>query len=336
MPAPPKGAALIALVAAMMVAVGCIAAPLAVYSVTLAAFGLPHVLSELRYVDLRFGRSLGRRTLTAMALLLAAIIACRTAGVVGGLRPEVEQPLELGLVALLALTAARGQPSAIILAIGVALVVGVLAIVDPFEAMVGFAVLHNLTPLGFLWQLAPPRRRPQVMALASALFLGLPLLVATGAPRLALAPFMGAAEVDPIGAGPLAADLPAYVPHSLLAGGNAVDLFTASVVAQQAHYAAVIVVLPWLLSRWSPGAKSLFPWPRAPLFYALVAGLGALAFTRFAADFMGARAIYGIAASLHAWIEVPILVIALGSVQRASTSPTAKEAPLVTSDSGIA
>ncbi len=44
--------AIVATIAASFAA--SVAAPVAVYTVTLAAFGLPHVLAELRFVDLRF------------------------------------------------------------------------------------------------------------------------------------------------------------------------------------------------------------------------------------------------------------------------------------------
>jgi hypothetical protein len=45
--------------AVVLVTGTAVAAPLLAYSVTLASFGAAHVLSELRYVDLRFGRVLG-------------------------------------------------------------------------------------------------------------------------------------------------------------------------------------------------------------------------------------------------------------------------------------
>lgn len=312
-------------------------APLAVYSVTLAAFGLPHVLSELRYVDRRFGRGLGIKTVAAMAFLLAAIVAARIAGLVHILRPETEPPLELGLVAVLALTAARGSAAARVAAIGLGLLIGVLAMADPFETTIGFSVLHNLTPLGFLWQLAPRRHRAAVMGWAGAAFVGLPLLVASGAPRLALAALgIGGAQIDPLAAGPLAADLPVYVPYRLLSNAHAIDLFTGSVVAQQAHYAAVIVALPLLLSRWSPGAKGLVAWPRGLVFYSVIAALAGLAFSRFEVDFVGSRALYSLLAAVHAWIEIPILIFALTSPQPVSTSPAANEAPLVISESSMA
>ncbi|HEY5009342.1 MAG TPA: hypothetical protein VII42_15185, partial [Caulobacteraceae bacterium] len=253
------------------------------------------------------------------------------------LRAEVEAPLELGLVACLALTAARGGAAAKALAITVGLAIGLLAMVDPFETTIGFAILHNLTPLGFLWQLAPRHRRPVVMGWASAAFIGLPLLVASGAPRRWLAAAgVGGSPLDPLSAGPISWHLPVYVPYHLLSSAHAIDLFTGSVVAQQAHYAAVIVVLPLLLSCWSPGAKGLVPWPRGLVFYGVAAVLAVVAFGGFAVSFVGARALYSLLAAVHAWIEIPILIIALTTLQTGNSSPTANEAPLATSETSMA
>src|SRR5208337_4826620 len=63
----------------LLFAAVCIAAPLAVYTVTLAAFGLPHVLNELRYVDRRFGLRVSRTLLWRILPLLLVIAASRAA-----------------------------------------------------------------------------------------------------------------------------------------------------------------------------------------------------------------------------------------------------------------
>jgi hypothetical protein len=136
-------------------------------------------------------------------------------------------------------------------------------------------------------------------------------------------------SLDPLGAGPLGHHLWVYVPAPLLAGGSAVDLFSASVVAQCGHYAAVIVLLPALLARESPAARGILPWPGGRPFAALVALVSAVAFWRFTQGFVPARALYGIAASIHAWIEIPLIVIALTGGQ-ARRRPRPAEAPLAT------
>jgi len=70
-------------------------APLAAYTTALALFGLPHVLSELRYVDRRFGRRLSLSYLAPIAALLAVIVAARACVVFGAAPAEVGAPVEL-------------------------------------------------------------------------------------------------------------------------------------------------------------------------------------------------------------------------------------------------
>jgi hypothetical protein len=325
----------LAIAGALGFAAFAVAAPLAVYTVTLALFGLPHVLSELRYVDRRFGRRVGWPLLGLLAGLLAVIAAARAALVFHVMSAPVEVPLELGLVALLALSVARGSITQRAMALAVALAIGTAAALAPFDTAVTLAVLHNLTPLGLLWQLAPPERRWRVMTPAVLGMLALPLLVATGLPRMVLGPGLGG--LDPLGAGPLGEHLFAYVPRALSASGHVVDLFTASVVAQGGHYLSVILVLPWLLGRFEPGARGVVPWPRGRWFLVLLLLASAAGLVAFGPDFAQGRAVYGIFASMHAWLEIPVLVLALtGLGQRSSSTPTRQDAVLAASETSMA
>jgi len=75
-----------------------------------------------------------------------------------------------------------------------------------------------------------------------------------------------------------------------------------------------------MLGRLDPGAAGLVRWPRGVLFALFCAGVAGLAlggfFRRFRA---GARAYYGLLRAVHAWIEVPVLILALtGGVSGAS------------------
>lgn len=287
-------------------------APLLVYTVSLASFGAAHVLSELRYVDRRFGRALGELQIALMALLLAGAAGARALGVFDILDTQVAVVAELACVAALALSAAQGRGIRSTLAIGVAMLLAVATLVAPFDTVITLALLHNLTPLAFLWELLPSHARRQGMALAFVAFIALPLLVATGMPRLALTGLgLELPSLDPLGAGPIARHLYVYLPSPLLGSANAIDLFSGAVVAQCAHYAAVIVVLPALLARYAPGARGLVAWPRGSTFFAVVAGVSALLLVAFGHAFANTRAVYGIAASMHAWIEVPLIVLAL-------------------------
>jgi len=319
-------------------AVLAIIAPLATYTLTLAAFGLPHVLSELRYVDRRFGRRIARHILLAVAILLPAIVAIRASVVFHVISAEHGVPAELGGVAALALACARGPVRQKALALLIAGALGVATALSPFTTAITLSILHNATPLGFFWQIAPRRARPRVMMLATFALIGLPLLVATGWPREALALLVGTIPAfDPLHAGPLAAHLYVYVPPQFVATHAAIDLFTASVVAQGAHYASVIVVLPLLLRRFDPRARGLILWPRGLSFAALCGAAVVLGLARSFEGFAEARALYGIFASIHAWIEIPVLIVALSaSGQACSQTPKRKDAELARSDTSMA
>lgn len=319
-------------------AVLAILAPLATYSVTLALFGLPHVLSELRYVDRRFGRRLERRFLLPIAILLPVIVAIRTSVVFHLLDARFGIPAELGGVAVLALACARGPSKRKGLAFAIAGTIGVATAFAPYATAVTLSILHNMTPLGFLWQIVPRARRSRTMCWAAGGFLGLPLLVATGWPRVALRRLVDPAlSIDPLHAGPLVDNLFVYVPPPFVATPQAVDLFTASVVAQGAHYTAVIILLPLLLGRLDRQAHGLVAWPRGLIFALLCAAAGAISLTRFLADFTDARAFYGIVASIHAWIEIPVLILALtGGAQPSSQSPNRNDPEFATSETTIA
>ena len=85
----------------LLTAMACIAAPLLIYSLSLALLGLPHVLVELRYVQQRFGRRVMRRTAAAMGALLLGVVGLRVARNLGWSAPfSWELFLVIGLVAV--------------------------------------------------------------------------------------------------------------------------------------------------------------------------------------------------------------------------------------------
>ena len=292
------------------------------------------MLSELRYVDRRFGRRLDRGLVTPVLAMLAGIVAIRAATVFHLIPPAIGVPAELAGVGMMALACARGTIRRKTLALAAGLALGAATLLAPFDTAITLSVLHNLTPLAFFWQLAPAGQRGRVMAPAVAALLVLPLLVATGLPRLGL-DGLGVAVSDPLGAGPLSANLSVYVPPVLEGSRHAVDLFTAAVVAQGGHYIAVIAVLPMLLARFDPQARGLLPWPAARVFAALVLVIAIASLAGFLGGFGEARAIYGLAASFHAWIELPILIVALTAAQP-SSSPKSIEPALAMSETSMA
>jgi hypothetical protein len=292
---------------------GAVVAPLLTYGLTLATLGLAHVIAELRYVDARFGPALGRTLRRALGLLLGGVVVLRLLGLANLLPRAVLGPLELALVAALAACALPrlwrrgGGP----LVVGVAAIVALAfaAAASPSHALLLLAVLHNLTPVGFVLERAPPHARSRALALCALLFVAVPLALVLWGPR---APLIDAT----LGSlGPLEHNLGAFLPPALRASEWAVPCFSAAVYLQCLHYVAVLHVLPRFdgPETWSP-REAVLRWPR-PLALALVTALAsAPLLVAFALSFADARGAYGVAAAVHAWLEVPLLLIALSAV----------------------
>lgn len=302
--------------AAAALAVG---APLLTYTASLAAFGLAHVLSELRYVHARLGQRVSRGLAWVLGVPLGAIVALRVAALCGVTLRGWHIHLELGLVWALAAGVLpwvyRSGGMRALLA-GVALCVG-LAVglaLSPIATILVLAVLHNITPVGFLAELAPDRAtRRRWVAVSVLLCVGLPLLIATGLPWRALASVgLYLPDWTPLPAGPLAEQLGVYLPQAWHAEAWASHAFSAVVCAQVLHYGAVIHVMPRLLSSAPRDEAPVTIRQRAaavlPLLAVVLCGVLLVGFTQ---DFSLARRIYGVAAAVHAWLEVPLLMLVL-------------------------
>lgn len=315
-----------------------VAAPLAAYTVTLAAFGLPHVLSEMRYVDRRFSHRLPPRRLVAIIVLLALVALARSLTVFHFVPVNSGITLELGLVALLALGVAGGSASRRLLSVALALTIGAAAALAPFDTAITFSVLHNLTPLAFLIEILPPDIRRSRLLLATFLLIGVPLLIASGVPREALSVIgVAGAGFNPLDAAGLGRQLAVYVPSPFAGSSHAVDFFTASVFAQQMHYLSVIVVLPALLGHYDVAARGILKWPNGWQLVVVFGAIGLALFGAFVVDFAQARAFYGIFASIHAWAEIPVLILALDLRRQTVTShPASTDAEFATNETSIA
>ncbi len=325
LPAPLPPAALVA--GFVVVAALCAsAAPLLVYSTTLATLGAVHVGTELRYVDERFGRRPRPALRAILGVLLAGIVGLRTLAVAKLIGPSLEIQLELLLVAALAVAVvpavsrkggARGAVAA-----AVAVVVGAGALLAPIDALIVLAVLHNATPVGFLAERLEGGRRTRALLACVVVFLLVPAALVAGAADPLLAPF-GGARLDAalLRTGPLNAHLGVFVPRSLFGWSRAEHLFAAATYLQCCHYAVVIGVLPRLSRAGAPDApaplRPLVRWPSRRAFLALLVAAAGLSLWGFATEFGDARAVYGIAAALHAWVEVPVLLLALCGSERA-------------------
>lgn len=316
----------------LLAALASVAWPLATYTSTLAAFGLTHVLSELRYVDLRFGRRLGRTLAWGMGAALLGIVLVRLSLLAGFMGRPVALVLELGcglaLVALVlpSLLRAREGTGVVGLAVGLAVASALAAaiVLAPAAGLLAIAVLHNLTPVGFVLEATEGARRRRAAWACVLVFAVVPLVIASGGAWALLGPLdIAAPEATPLGYGPLQSAMRAYLPVGLLAPATALYLFQACVFMQCAHYVAVIGVLPRLLPA---EARGRLRWPGAQWWPWLLAAT-VLMLIPFALDFVGARRGYGVLAAVHAWVEVPLLLLALlgaagrGAAQSRRTSP---------------
>jgi hypothetical protein len=310
--------AALALAGATLV-LGCAAvsllAPVWTYALGLALFGLPHVACELRYLDRRFAARLPDGTWRGFAIGLVGIVLLRAGGLAGLGTAELRTSLEFGIGALLVAIwwhrAAPLRPAAT--ALGGALVATAVwaATQAPLPALVVFAVLHNATPLGLLAERLDGRSRRRALLAGAVVFGAMPLLLASGLPGAWLAAAGACAtEAGPLGVGGLDDHIGVFVPAGAGEGAHAFDLFAMATYLQCMHYAVVLGVLPRLDAHAST-AGSRLPWPAPRTFWLATAAATAVLLVGYATGFAAARSLYGVFAAVHAWAEVPALLLAL-------------------------
>lgn len=300
-------------------------APLATYAISLGAFGLVHVLAEVRYVDERFRLRLGQGLVVGLLGLLFVIVGWRIWLVLGGTAGAMTPSIELVLVSLLAVTALVAvRPAGLIPALVAGGVVALLALgayAAPLTALVLLAVLHNLTPVGFLAERLRGGQRRRALIASALAFVVVPVGIGSGLLRSAWQsvglPVAGGSFWR---VGAVEDHLGVFVPPGLTDSGGAIDLFAAVVYLQVLHYAVVIHVLPRLGASEpsseagppTPSIRATGAWPARSVFAALLGVVAAVSLVGFALSFQEARKVYGIFAAFHAWLEVPILLLALG------------------------
>lgn len=293
-------------------AVAAATAPVWTYAISLLLFGLPHVLVELRYVDERFAARLPRRTVIGLGLGLAGIVLMRMLGLFGVgwsiERITLELLFGLGLIAIALPLLRRTKAPPLAIAMASALVAGILY--APIATLVVMALLHNLTPVGFLAERLRGADRRRALLTCLIVFAAIPTL-------LLLTPASGAHLVGPLTVGHLDNHLPAFVPPPLLGTEFADRLFAMAAYLQCMHYAVVLHVLPRLSGGTETSCATL-PWPPRRIFTAAVTAIGLLAAIAFAANFATTRSVYSLFAAVHAWLEIPILLLACAVLPRRS------------------
>ena len=279
--------------------------PLPLYVVSLALFGLPHVIWEMGFLRSRYA---GRWPLRWWLALWAVLLA--QAGIRGavwlGTYPATSSQivdllslLMLGMIVALAPSGIgwRARMAGLLMA---GALLWLLEQGDVLTALLLLAILHNFTPLAMVWDMARDDRSgradPGTRRLAWAIsgLFALPLLMAGSPWGGAIAPSMMAAYRPLLdGQWPLA-----------WGGTQRQALLSAVVLAQCLHYYCVIVLLP-RAERRRTTRPVIFP---AVRFGALTAAALMLAY--YAHDYGGARKLYAVAAGVHAWLEWPVLLMA--------------------------
>lgn len=297
----------------VLTALAATAWPLLTYSLSLALFGLAHVAAELRYVGRRFGSRVQGGLLVGLCVLLAAVVGLRLAqqtGIwTGTTRLQTELAVVVGLAALALPVLLRRAGLPLGIGIGVTALLAVGLLVSPVGTALLLACLHNLTPVGFLAEALDGTARRRALGWSALVFLGVPLLLLTGLPAAGLdALGLRAPDLTVLPTGPLSAQLGAYLPRSLHEASWAPHAFSALVFAQCMHYAAVIHVLPRLAdSGIAPEERPRMKW----LWRGLTLVVAGVLLAVFLVDFKAARGWYGIFAAVHAWSEVPLLLLAM-------------------------
>ncbi|MGB3638093.1 MAG: hypothetical protein WBA39_11045 [Rivularia sp. (in: cyanobacteria)] len=294
-----------------------VAFPLATYTLTLASFGLAHVLTELRYVESRFNQRLDIDLRKKIVILLLIIVNLRIIQIFGMLDSRISVPLELicviGLVALVipVLKAKDWKLGILGILICTILFAGVFWI--PILMMVLLAVLHNITPVGFIAERLRGLQRKFGLFICFIVFALIPSIIISGYPYNFLSSLnLVAPSVDILQAGNLQLHLGAFVPQQLHEMAIAQNAFSAAVFLQCMHYAVVLGILPnWEKNKNNNFVSHFLLWNRQNIFEKVVIFLSTLIFIYFAQSFTDARKLYSIAAAVHAWVEFPILLLAL-------------------------
>lgn len=323
-----------ALSGVVAIALAATSAPLLVYSLTLALFGLPHVLSELRYVSRRFGPELGARLRAGLLVLLSGVVLLRGGKQLGWWEGTLVTRVELGLALALCLLVApalwRAQGRARALGLGAMALFALGVAISPVHTLFTLAILHNWTPVGFLADALSGAARRRAMAACFLVFLVIPLVIASGLPMDALARvglYLPQQSVLPTG--PLAANLGAYLAPDWRDRPWTEAAFQAAVFAQCMHYVAVIGVLPRL-------QRAPVGWPAALAeatdlrFGWMCTGVAIVSLVWYSQNFAEAKGFYSLPAGVHAWVELPLLLLALIPAAQARSSPSPNEAPLAT------
>lgn len=285
--------------------------PVPLYLVSLALFGLPHIVWELGYLARRYRSRWSWKWWAPVCVFLALQACARLAVWQGYYAADVGQIADLaslmGLAACLALAPASMHWSARLGSLTIMLtLLWLLHEGEWLMVLLVLAIMHNFTPLGFALDLAREDARQRHLVKELAVYFGLPILVAIS----------GVSWHDELHIGSAQARLLSQqVPASWRDWGHEDALMSAVALAQCLHYAAVLRWLPAAVS--DPGSPPLIG-QRIRWITGIVVATMLLYYLK---DYAGARQLYSVASGLHAWLEWPILLMVLWGQRSSYPTP---------------
>lgn len=305
-------------------AIAAMLAPLQMYLIALILFGLPHVLWEMNWVRHTYRRSLPTPWWMAFFAILLLQATARLGTWANVVPAEITMAVDALTLALLAFLVAKavhrhGGPRAWLAAvIAVVIGCGLIVAVDAGSVagvLLVLAVVHNFTPLA----LVPPNQRfgKTQARRALALLFTLPWLLAAAI----LVSGFSSPVSNAMGSVPEGAWMPnetVWLRQHFAAGFAAA--LSGLVLSQCLHYYCVLRLLPATLKpdvsrKWQTGA--------------LAASVALTLY--FVYDFTSARKLYSVAAGVHAWLELPLMLLLLSGIalqpSRAKTPFTPPGAP---------
>lgn len=277
--------------------------PAELYLISLALFGLPHVICELNYLYQRYAGRWPWRWWLPIGLLLGCQAVVRTGVWLGSHPPDVGQIADLatlmGLALVMAFAPMRVQGLSRIL--GILMATTILWLLQQgawLTALLLLSIAHNFTPLGFALDLAREDVRHQTMLRNFLAYFSLPVLVV-------LIGWSGndALDISEYHFELLRNQIP--IVWQTESAGRAGAIMSAVALAQCLHYLAVIWWIPRAISTTRP--KSLLTQKLGWLAALAVV----LLLIYFWTDNSSAKQLYSIAAGFHAWLEWPVLIMQL-------------------------
>jgi len=275
--------------------------PLPLYLLSLAVFGLPHVIWEMGFLRSRYAARWPKRWWYALGAVLLAQAGVRGAVWLGSYPAGLSQIIDLFALMLLALMVVlapmrcgwRVRSLGLMLA---GVIVWLLEQGDILTPLLLLALVHNMTPLAMAWDLARDDVSARPLAwLVSGLFVLPAAIIVWGEGMQAWAT---AAFVD------YAPLLDSQLPTQW-GGMRRQAILSAIVLSQCLHYYCVIRLLPNAESQ-RIGRKVLSPTVKIGTLLASMLLIG-----YYVIDYSAARKLYAVAAGAHAWLEWPVLLMAL-------------------------